>query len=1108
MKGLINYFIKYPISGNVLLFLILAFGIIGLMSMRSTFFPENESKIIQVQTIYPGASPEEIEEGIVAKIEDNLEGLTGIDRVTSVSKENSGNITIEIIRGQNIDIILQDVKNAVDQINSFPEGMESPIIFKLEVLNRAVNFAISGDVSLKTLKRFAREIEDDLLAQDGISKVELLGFPEEEIEVAVKENDLRAYNLTFDEVVRAVGQANIEITGGTIKAEDEELLIRAKTKSYYAKGLEDLVVTTLPDGRKVNLTDIGTVRDIWADTPNRSYINGKPAVRINVSNTIEEDLIGISSFVTNYIDEFNEKNDVVKASLIDDGAILLNQRIDLLANNGFIGFFLVILLLAMFLQVRLAFWVAIAIPVSLLGMFMVANFVGVSINVISLFGMILVIGILVDDGIVISENIYSHFEQGKSRFRAALDGTMEVIPAVFAAIATTMVAFGSFLFLDGITGDFFSEMSVVIILTLLFSLIEGAFILPGHVAHSLVREGGSHEHEPYAGNGEIGFNHDEKDIQTNGTLSANGTPKQPNRVQAFFLSIQDRLWGFMDWMKDRLYAPILRYLMDNVFLGLAIPVVLFMISLGLIQGGFVETTFFPVIEGDLITITLEMPAGTREFITEEKLDKIEAAVWKVNEQYKSERADGKDVILIVNKNLGPTTYQGNMLVKLLDSETRNIRTLELSERLRKEVGIIYGAETLTFGAANPFGKPVSIAMFGNNLNQLDDAVNELKGKMGEMPDLRDITDTNQEGLREVNLKLKEKAYLLGLTPQIIAFQVRQGFFGAEVQRLQRGEDEVKVWVRYDLTDRSSIDKLEDMRIRTANGQAYPLKEVAEYEVERGVIAINRLDGKREIRVEADVASGDVSTTEVITIVTDELLPPILAKYPSVSFSLEGQVRENAKTGASAGTVFPIALLLIVTIIILTFRSYSQTIAVLAIIPFGFIGVVLGHLVFDKQISILSGLGIFALIGIMVNDALVLVSAHNNLIQQGKKFREALYEASLSRFRPIFLTSITTIAGLGPLVFEKSFQAQFLIPMALSVAFGLAVATLIILITLPVILVITNQLKVMSVALYEGKRPDPTSVEPALEGRKGYSFLYVGVILAFVALIVLIMSFFS
>ncbi len=1072
MNSLIKYFIKYPIAGNLVLLVIVIFGYFGASSLRSTFFPEADFRTIVITTTLPGASPEEIEEGIVAKIEDNLRGLSGIKRVTSVSRENVGQVNVEIERGFEVDLLQQEIKNAVDQINSFPAAMESPIVAKLEALTLAFNFALTGDIDLRSLKTIARKVEDDLLAVEGISKVELSGFPEEEIQIHVRENDLRRYNLTFDQVALAVQGANLDLSGGSIKGEAEELLIRSRNKEFYSPEFLDIVIATAPDGRQVRLYEVAEVRDNWAETPNRVFVNGNPAIAIAVNNTNTESLLFISDYVRNYLEDFNTENEKVQGIVIVDGSVTLNDRIDLLTNNGMIGFVIVLVLLAMFLQIRLAFWVAIAIPLSILGMFMVGPFFDLTINAISLFGMILVIGILVDDGIVISENIYSKWEEGMEPLQAAYEGTVEVLPAVFSAILTTIIAFSSFLFLDGVTGDFNSEISLVVILTLTFSLIEGAFILPAHIGHSeaLKRD----------------------------------KPK-PHAVQKFFTKVQNTLWRFMDWMRDSLYAPALRFFMNYTALGISLFIGLLMISFSLIPGGLLKIVFFPQVESDFVNVTLEMPPGTRESDTQKWLDYIETAVWKTNEQLTRQQPSDKNIVDIVSKTLNANGYSGSMVINLLTAEERGFTSRQVTDTIRKIMGPIKEAEKVEFGSAGPFGKAISVALVGNNLEQLNAAAEELRDQLEEDSELRNVSLGNQKGLREINLSLKPKAELLGLNLQSVISQVRQGFFGVEVQRLQRGKDEVKVWVRYDLTDRNSIGNLEDMRIRIGNGQSFPLKEIAEFEITRGISAISRIDGKREIRVEADAANERVSTTEKNTELEAEILPTLLQNYPAISFSMEGQVRANADTQRSGAKVFPIIGILMLVTIIMTFRSASQTLAVLLIIPFSLIGVFGGHFLMGKPFSIIfSGLGVLALIGILVNDALVLISQHNLLIQKGKPFEEALYEAALSRFRPIFLTSLTTIAGLGPLILEKSFQAQFLIPMAISIAFGLAAATVTILLVLPALLIIFNGYKTAMIRLWTGETVESRQVEPALEGREYHLILW----LAPIVIAILLMAAFS
>jgi len=1037
VKRLIAYFIKYPVSGNVIMFLILIFGFFGLRELKSTLFPESESKIILIQVVYPGASPEEIENGIIIKVEDNLKGLSGVERVSSVSSENAGTVTVEVLKSYDTDLILQDVKNAVDQINSFPVGMEPPVIFKKENLNFAYSFALTGDVDLRTLKKYARKVEDDFLAVDGISKVELTGFPDEEIEISLRELDMRKFNLSFTEITNAVRKANIEITGGTIKSETEELLIRANTKGYFAEDLRDIVVKSKPDGSRTLLRYVADVKDIWADRPSENFINGTPAVVVTLQNTMDEDIIFIADEARSYVEKFNAENNVIRAVEVRDGTVNLRQRIELLTENGLIGFILVLVFLALFLQIRLAFWVAISIPIAFSGMFILANGYDLTINVISLFGMILVIGILVDDGIVIGENIYQQYEKGKKPLQAAVDGTLQVFPAVTSAVLTTMVAFSTFYFLDGRLGDFGPSMAFVVMSTLLFSLIEGAFILPAHVAHS----------------------------------------KALSRESKKTL-VERKMAAFMNWMKFKLYAPALMFSMRNKLFVAAIFIFLFFLTIGGFRGGFIKTTFFPFIERDNIEVVVEMPPGTRDYITQDVLNRIEKAAWATDAAIKKTRLDSLSVVNTVQKILGPNPNEGKVSIRLLDNETREMRSYIIANAIRDSVGPVHLAQNISYGGGQPFGKPVSVSLLGNDLDELQKGKEILKEEMLRMTALKDVVDNDKKGIKEVNIRLKPNAFLLGLQLQDIVAQVRQGFFGGEIQRLQRGIDEVKVWVRYREEDRSSLGNLEDMRIRLSDGKSIPLREIATYEIERGLMAINHLDSKREFRIEADLADPGESAIELMANLEEGVIQDILAQFPSLSYSFEGQSKQSEKTGKSGKKVIPIILIIMLAIITLTFRSFGQAFIVFVMIPFGIIGVGWGHWLHGVQVSLLSGFGIIGLIGIMVNDSLVLVSRFNDLMKEGLSFDEAIYEAGLSRFRAIILTSVTTIAGLAPLILERSFQAQFLIPMAIAVAYGLFIATFTTLILLPISLMGLNIFNRNLGWLWTGRKPQKEEVETA------------------------------
>lgn len=1050
MKKIVSYFIKYPLVANLLMFGIFVLGAAGALNMKSTFFPEVESRVISIQVVYPGASPEEMEEGVVNKIEENLKGVTGVERYTSVSRENTATITVEVFQGFDTDNVLQDVKNAVDQINSFPVGIEPPVVYKRENLGFAISFALSGAVDLKTLKRFAREVENDLLAMDGLSKVSLGGFPEEEIEIAFRESELRAYNLTFQEATQAVRSANIEVTGGTIKGEEEELLIRARNKAYYAEGLRDIILKQTPQGGIVYLHQVADLKDKWADNPNRSYLNGNPSVVVTVQNTLEEDMLSITEQVRNYLEAFNRENEVIEATIIRDASETLRERINLLVENGVLGFLIVVLLLAMFLNWRLAFWVALAIPISFAGMFVCAFLLDVTINVISLFGMIIVIGILVDDGIVIGENIYQQYEDGKPPLKAALDGTLQVLPPVFAAILTTTIAFGTFLFIKGQLGDFFGEMAIVVIFSLIFSLVEGATILTAHVAHS-------------------------KALTKESTSS----------------KFQRGLENMMNWLRYKTYAPVLRFAMHNKLLTVAVMIGGLVITFGSLQGGIIRSTFFPVIERDEVQVSLQMPAGTRDYITEGYLQEIADAAWEANDSLSERIFNGeKKPIKQIQLSVGPTTYEGTLNIEILGGEERDtMRVRDVANAIRERVGILPQAERITYGAQGTFGKPISISLVGENYGQLKAAANQVKAELQSLTELADVVDNDQEGLREIEISLTEKGKYLGLRPQDIVGQVRNGFFGSEVQRLQRGRDEVRVWVRYDSTDRSDITQLERMRLRYPDGREFPLSEVADLSITRGVISINHIDGRREIKVEADVANNEVSVSDITASLKEEIVPRVLEGFPTVSALYEGQNREQEKSAESMQRVGTIAMALIFFIVAVTFRSISQTVVVFLLIPFSLIGVGWGHWVMDAPISLFSALGIIALTGVLVNDSLVFVTTYNDILKEGEEQMEAIFKAGISRFRPIILTTFTTFAGLAPLLFEKSLQAQFLIPMAISVSYGLLAVTVVNLLLLPVFLIMANRFKVYAAWLWNGVKPTYRDVEGVIRKETGYEFLW-------------------
>lgn len=1060
MRKLIEYFIKYHVAVNIFILAFVGFGILGVISLKSSFFPLTESKIINVSVTYPGASPQEIEEGIVLQIEDNLKGLKGIDRVTSVSKENSGTITVEIEQDENIDFMLLEVKNAVDRVPSFPSGMEPLIVAKQEAVRETISFALSGEnIPLATLKQIGREVENDLRAIDGISQIAVSGYPDEEIEIAVNETNLLAYNITFSEVAQAVSTANILTTGGTIKTDVEEYLIRANNRSYYGDELSNIVVKATSDGKVVRLKDVAIIRDRFSETPNATYFNQKLSVNISITSTNSEDLISSADKVKEYIESYNQKHNNVQLDVVRDLSKTLNQRTDLLTENAIVGMLLVLLFLSVFLNTRLAFWVAFGLPISFLGMFIFAAQFDVTINVLSLFGMIIVIGILVDDGIVIAENIYQHYEKGKSPVQAAIDGTMEVIPPVVSAIITTLLAFSLFLFLDSRIGEFFSEVAVIVILTLVVSLVEALIILPAHLAHSKA-------------------------------LHPQVEEENPSKMKQFFSKmrvINKAGDNFMNFLRDKLYTPTITFVLNFKVLSLSIFVVLLVLTFGAIGGGIIGVTMFPSVASDRVSIELDMPNGTNEKITDSIISMIEEKSFIVNKELTEKYLKGTGKELFENTILKiSSSSSASLSINLLPGEERPdaIKSALVANRLRELVGPVVGTERLIFGSGGNFGgSPVSVSLLGNNIEELKAAKIELKEVLASNPLLKDIEDNDPAGIKEIRIELKESAYLLGLNLSTVMTQVRSGFFGTQAQRFQRGQDEIRVWVRYDRSNRASINNLDEMRIVTPTGERVTLKDIATYTIERGDVAINHLEGQREIQVSADLKDPSTSTTDILDDLKNVTMVELKSKYPTISASFEGQNREKEKLNSSLAKAGIPILFLIYIVIAFTFRSYSQPLLLMLLVPFSLTAVAWGHWILGFSVNILSLLGIIALIGIMVNDGLVFIGKFNTNLREGLKFDDALLDAGKSRFRAIFLTSLTTVAGLAPLLLEKSRQAQFLKPMAISISFGIAYATVLTLLVLPLLLSFSNSIKQKGKWLATGDDVTKEEVERAIKEQK-------------------------
>lgn len=1053
IRNLIEYFVKFPILANIIIALTLIGGVVSMVSSKKSFFPTQKDRNISITVSYPGASPEEMEEGVTLKIEEAINPIAGIDELISTSSENAANITIITFDNFDIDEIYTEVKNAVDGINSFPVSAEKPIVFKQKQRSTAQWLGLTGDVDLKTLKKFAEEIEDDLLAFEEISQINVSGFPSLEISIEVTEQDLLRYNLTFDQVANAVRQNNRDISAGSVKSANEEILIRSRAKETDATKIAEIVVRSNPDGSEILLKDVAVIKEQFADVPSKAMLSGKDAVFIEVRKLETEDLEKISVVVNEYVEEFNDRNSAVELHMTWDFMSMLTQRLDMLTNNGIVGLLLVLVSLGLFLSLRLSFWVAWGIPSSFLGMFILGSFVGLTINMISLFGMILVIGILVDDGIVIAENIFAHFEKHGNARKAAIEGTLEVLPAVFTSVTTTIVAFTPLLLLTG-GFEFLKDMAYVVCFSLAFSLLEAFFVLPAHLASKSVLK-----------------------IKKEDTRS---------------YKIRKTLNGGIDYVKNNIYGRALKFTMSNRAVSLSMLGGFIIIIVGLLAGGQIKATFFPQIPFNSFNVNIAFKPGEREQKVEKYLERFEAAIWKVNGDLIEEFEMEGQAINNTFTNVGFSQWEsgshtGSINIFYAELDDYGINQFDLIKRIETEVGPVPEAEKFAIGAGNRFGKPVSIRLMGKNHQELEEAKQFLKEELSSIADLKEIEDNVPIGRREMLFDLRPEAYFMGLTHNDITKQMRQGFFGEEVQRFMKGNDEVRVWVRYPDSGRKSISQLEDIKVKTSSGQEFPLTQMADYKIERGVSGIKHYNTSRAITVEAEMIDPFGEVPPILAKIREEIVPELEAQFPSVVVDYGGQSQQSARAGQEIGLYFGGAFLLIFFILMITFRSYYQAILIIMMIPLGWLGAILGHGIEDwiapgkeLPVSLLSAWGMVALSGVIINDAVVFLSKFNSLVKdEGLTVYQAAYTAGLSRFRPIMLTSLTTVLGLFPLIKETSFQAQFLIPMAISVAYGVLIGTFIILLFFPVFIVLFNDIRRAAKWLWTGEKPTREDVERVL-----------------------------
>ncbi|MGM0444247.1 MAG: efflux RND transporter permease subunit [Fibrobacterota bacterium] len=1033
MKKLIQYFITYPIWANVFMVTILAAGWISLRNINTSFFPEAESNRISVSVSYPGASPKEIESSVVKPLEKSLRGIAGIERTTSTSRENTASIQVEAADNYDPKIIYEEVRSAVNR-TSLPGATEPPVVRHNTFRARAVTIAAHGQEDLWTIMEEAQAFRDRLLDREGVSQVSLSGIPQREIAVLLSEEGLQRYDLTLSDVSDALGRANIDISGGSILTPREKIRIRAYGRRDRPEAIRDIPVKSDGTGTVVRIGDIARVQEQWEEEAGRTYYNGDRALLIRVEKTLDEDIIDVAGIVREEVAKASSRGGPVTLTVVSDATVSLSQRISILVRNGIIGFVLVLAVLGFFLNGRLSFWVAVGMPVSFAGMFIVALLTGITINVISLMGMIIVVGILVDDAIVVAESIYQKHEEGLPPFQAALEGTREVAVPVFTAVLTTVIAFLPFFFFQGRMGSVIYQLALVVIATLVFSLFESFCILPAHLAHS--------------------------------------RGLTPQAAVTGLRRAFDRGYAFL---KERIYAPLLQWAVTNKVLITALCAAYVAMTAALIGGKHVEFSAFPYTARDDATLSLVMPAGTRTGVTDSILNKLEAKIGRFNDSLRAERPDKKSVITSIYRSVGG--HEGSLHLEFLPGKERDIPAFALQQQIRRNLGTPAGSKTLSFQAGR-WGKAISLSLRSSSTQSLIAVRNKLKDQFSGYDELTDITDSEEDGGREIRLELTPTAHAVGISLQELAAQVRAAFFGHEVQRFLRGDNEIYLQVRYTNADRRSAGDLENMNIRTRDGKTYPLHTLARYSITRGRSAITHLDGRREIRVEADMKNPEASVNTMVQRLKAEVLPDLRAAHGDVQFSFEGRERHNRVFADSLKSSYTLALAAIILVLILVFRSPVQAGIIIVMIPLGMLGAVWGHFAHGFMISRFSIFGMIALAGVIVNDSIVFIDQINRNLKAGMPVAEAVFMAGQSRLRPILLTTLTTVAGMAPLIMETSRQARFLVPMAVSLSYGLLFSSLFILFLVPVLFLTINKLRRRA-----GSLRDPSvtaeSVEPAV-----------------------------
>ena len=1018
-KGAIAWMAGHSVTANLLMIIFLIGGFIFSTQIKQEVFPNFDLDTVQISVSYPGASPQEIDEGVVIAIEESIRSIEAVESIESVSSEGSARITVEMTEGENIQKLAQDIQNAVDRISSLPEDIEDPNISVLERKRYVVSLALYGDQPETVLREYADKIRDRLTIDPNITQVDFSAVRNYEISINISQTKLRLYNLTLGEIANRIRATAVEIPGGAIKTRSGDILLRVQERCYVASDFENIPIVSSRDGSQILLKDIATITDGFEEIDRVATFNGKPAVLIEVYRVGDQTPIVVSNAVREIIDEI--KHDLpqgLEIALRNDLSDIYRQRLELMLTNGYIGLALVFVLLAIFLEIRLAFWVSLGIPISFLGSFLILPGLDLSINMITMFAFIVSLGIVVDDAIVIGENIHYHHENGLSWYEASITGAQEIVMPVSFSVFTNMVTFMPIMFVPGFMGKVFKYIPIVVISVFAVSLVESIFILPAHLGHQ--------------------------------------KEKQRTGLNRWIYNQQQALSVIILRLIKNVYGPLVGFMLRYRYATVATGFSILIIILALVKSGRMGFELFPKVESDYAKVTVTLPFGTAF----EKTLAIQNQIVKTAKTIVAQNGGDKlcdGIFSQIDSNVA------EIMVYLTSPKIRPMSTAQFVDLWRQKVDNITGAESILFesDAGGPGrGSALSIELSHSNVKILEQASEYLAQKLHEYPEVRDIDDGFSPGKRQINFRIKPEARLMGLDPTQVASQIRHAYYGAEVLRQQRGRNEVKVTVRLPLLERKSEYSLEEMILRTPSGIEIPFNEAVSVNYGRAYTSIKRRDGRQIITVTADVRprskAGMISNT-----LTNECLSSINQKYDGLLYRFSGRQEEQRKSMESLMNGLMLSFLVIYAMLAIPLNSFIQPMIIMTTVPFGIIGAVIGHLIMGFSLSVMSMFGIVALLGVVVNDSLVLIDAANRRRQAGFNAFCAIQEAGIQRFRPILLTTLTTFGGLSPMIFETSRQAKFLIPMAISLGFGIVFATIITLILIPSLYLIIEDIRCLS-----------------------------------------------